>query len=407
MSRRRILFVAEAVTLAHVVRPIALAGRLDPERWDVHLAADPRYAKAVGSLSFPTETIWSIPPSRFAHALAHGTPIFDAPSIQRYVEEELALFERVRPDVVVGDFRISLAISAKRAGIPYINITNAYWSPYALIRHVVPEITVARVLGTRAGQIAFDLFRRAGYAAHVVPVNKVRRRFGLPPLAADFRWAIMDADETLYADIPEIVPTEPLPATHRFIGPIPWVPPVSLPAWWPELEAVAGKHPVIYVNLGSSGSEGAFEKALAALADLDVTIVAATAGRPLASEKRGNAFVTDYLPGDRAAEFADVVVCNGGSPSSYQALAAGKPVVGMAANTDQFLNMAAVEEAAAGVLVRARHGSATDVRDAVLEAMRGSRLRDGARRIKAALDAYDPFAIFSDVLRKVMGDAHR
>jgi UDP:flavonoid glycosyltransferase YjiC (YdhE family) len=405
VSRRRVLFVAEAVTLAHVARPVALASRLDPQRWEVRLATDPRYAKAIGAVPFPTEAVWSISSDRFAHALAHGTPIFDAPSIQRYVEEELVLFDRLRPDVVVGDFRISLAISARRAGIPYINITNAYWSPYALIRHVVPEITVARLLGARIGQVAFNVFRRAGYAAHVVPVNRVRRRFGLPPLAADFRWAIMDADETLYADVPEVVPTKPLPDSHRFIGPIPWVPAASLPAWWPEVELAAGRRPVIYVNLGSSGAAGALEKVLQALEGFDAAIVAATAGRKLTDATPGNAFVADYLPGDRAATLADIVVCNGGSPSSYQALAAGKPVIGMAANTDQFLNMAAVEDAGAGILVRAHHTSAAEIRQVVVDVIRDGRLKNGARRIQSALSGFDPFARFEATLRKVSGDA--
>ncbi|MCU0804451.1 MAG: glycosyl transferase family 1 [Burkholderiales bacterium] len=405
MSRRRVLFVAEAVTLAHVARPVALASRLDPQRWEVRLATDPRYAKAIGAVPFPTEAVWSISSDRFSHALAHGTPIFDAPAIQRYVEEELVLFDRLRPDVVVGDFRISLGISARRAGVPYINITNAYWSPYALIRHVVPEITVARLLGARIGQVAFDVFRRAGYAAHVVPVNRVRRRFGMPRLAADFRWAIMDADETLYADIPEVVPTKPLPTTHRFIGPIPWVPAASLPAWWPEVERVADRRPVIYVNLGSSGAPGALEKVLHALDGLDATMVAATAGRKVAGATPVDALIADFLPGDRAASLADVVVCNGGSPSSYQALAAGKPVIGMAANTDQFLNMAAVEDAGAGVLLRAHRSSAAEIRGAVVDALRGGRLAVGARRIQNALSGFDPFAHFDTVLRNVCSDA--
>ncbi len=38
-----ILFVAEAVTLAHLARPAALATGLDPEAFNVVLACDPRY----------------------------------------------------------------------------------------------------------------------------------------------------------------------------------------------------------------------------------------------------------------------------------------------------------------------------------------------------------------------------
>lgn len=52
--RRRILFVAEAVTLAHVVRPFALAQSLDPSRYEVHFACDPRYNQLLGPLHFPS-----------------------------------------------------------------------------------------------------------------------------------------------------------------------------------------------------------------------------------------------------------------------------------------------------------------------------------------------------------------
>jgi UDP:flavonoid glycosyltransferase YjiC (YdhE family) len=43
MERIKILFFAEAVTLAHVGRPIALAQSLDPARFDVHVACADGY----------------------------------------------------------------------------------------------------------------------------------------------------------------------------------------------------------------------------------------------------------------------------------------------------------------------------------------------------------------------------
>ncbi len=41
-SPKRVLFFAEAVTLAHVARPITLAKGLDPTRYEVVMACDPR-----------------------------------------------------------------------------------------------------------------------------------------------------------------------------------------------------------------------------------------------------------------------------------------------------------------------------------------------------------------------------
>ena len=403
MSRRRILFFAEAVTLAHVARPVALARGLDATEWEIRLASDSRYAAAIGALPFPIEPIWTISPERFGRALARGSPIYDASSLDRYVEEDLRLIDSIRPDVVVGDFRVSLAISARKAGVPYVNVTNAYWSPYAKIRHVVPEITLARVLPLGLAQLMFDLFRGAGYAVHALPVNRIRRKYGLAPLPLDFRWAIVEADATLYADIPEVIPTLPLPATHRFVGPIPWSPSVSVPDWWPEVEAAAATRPVVYVNLGSSGVAGGLARVLTALQSLRVAVVAATAGRREALPATSNSLVAEYLPGDTCAQVASAVICNGGSPATYQALAAGKPVIGLAANTDQFLNMAAVADAGCGVLLRGRSPTAGAIREAVDRAIGDEPMARGARAVRDSILRHDAAIKFGAALEEVLG----
>jgi UDP:flavonoid glycosyltransferase YjiC (YdhE family) len=398
MSRRRILFIAEAVTLAHIARPVALARSLDPSLWEIRLATDPRYAQAIGALPFPVEPIWTIAPERFARALARGSPIYDAASLERYVEEDLRLLGGFRPDVVVGDFRVSLGISARKAGIRYINIANAYWSPYAKIRSVVPEITLARILPLALAQSLFDLFSGVGYAVHALPINAIRRKHGLAPLPRDFRWAIVDADATLYADVPEVVRTLPLPPTHRFIGPIPWSPPVSLPDWWPQIETAAATSPIVYVNLGSSGVAGGLARVLDALRPLPVTVIAATAGRGESMPITPNSRVADYLPGDACARVASVVICNGGSPATYQALAEGKPVIGLAANTDQFLNMAAVADAHYGILLRAHRATGGEIRGAVVDAVDGVGWARNALSAREALSRYQPSVEFQAIL---------
>ena len=47
-----------------------------------------------------------------------------------------------------------------------------------------------------------------------------------------------------------------------------------------------------------------------------------------------------------------MVVSNGGSTTGYQALAEGRPVLGIAANLDQHLAMTAIQDAGAGLLLR-------------------------------------------------------
>lgn len=47
-------------------------------------------------------------------------------TLRKYVEADLRVLDEIAPDLVVGDLRISLSVSARLAGIPYIAIANAY-----------------------------------------------------------------------------------------------------------------------------------------------------------------------------------------------------------------------------------------------------------------------------------------
>ena len=58
--------------------------------------------------------------------------------------------------------------------------------------------------------------------------------------------------------------------------------------------------------------------------------------------------LTDYLPGIDAAARFNLVICNDGNPTAQGALAAGVPVLEIACNMDQFLNMAASSKPVSG-----------------------------------------------------------
>jgi UDP:flavonoid glycosyltransferase YjiC (YdhE family) len=397
--KRRVLFVAEAVTLAHVARCVTLARALDPDRYEVRLACDGRYDHLIGAVPFPRVNIRTIADRQFFTALSRGTPIYRPDDLDGYLAEELALIDSFRPDVVVGDFRLSLAVSARLAGVGFIAIANGYWSPYATIRPPVPDIAITRLLGVRAAQRLFDLGHPAVSAWHAKAFNQFRVRHGLPPSAPDVRHAYTDADLTLYADLAELVPVADLPAQHRFIGPVPWSPAVALPSWWDRLPV---DRPLVYVTLGSSGRSTLLPLVLEALADLPVVVVAATAGRIAPTRVPDNAFVSELLPGDRVAQRASLVVCNGGSPTGYQALAAATPVIGICGNLDQYLNMALVERAGAGLLLRGGNASAPLIRQAVRRALRDEAMLTRATELGRAIARCQPMQDFLNAVESVI-----
>jgi UDP:flavonoid glycosyltransferase YjiC (YdhE family) len=398
-QKKRILFFGEAVTLAHVARPMVLARSLDATRFAVEFACHPRFSPLFPESRFPLRRIETIPSEQFEAALAAGRPLYDVATLRRYVEEDLLIIEAFRPDAVVGDFRLSLAVSAAAARVPYFNLTNVYWSPYARQRFPVPELALSRMLGVRLGQILFNLARPIAFAHHAQALNTVRREHGLPSLGHDLRQTYTYADHTLYADIPQLIPTSKLPANHHFLGAVLWSPDVPIPDWWEDLD---DERPLVYVTLGSSGRSELLPVVLEALSGLPVTVMAATAGRVSLARVPANARVADYLPGEAAAARARLVICNGGSPTTQQALTAGIPVLGIPGNLDQHLNMQAVAAAGAGQVLRAGHASVSAVAAAAASLLNEQRFTRAATGLAATFQQYHAAARFQHLLKAAL-----
>ncbi|WP_370583979.1 glycosyltransferase [Motiliproteus sp. SC1-56] len=389
------LFFAEAATLAHVARPMVLAQALESAGYCVEFAADSRYQALFAPLSRPWHPLHSISTRDFLQALARGSPLYSEAQLNAYVEEDLRLIDQVKPDLVVGDFRLSLSVSARLPGVPYWTLTNAYWSPYASPHYRVPELPITRVLGVTAADRLFRWIRPLAFALHTRPLNRVRRAHGLASLGLDLRRTYTDADCTLYADLPQLAPTFELPGNHHYLGPIIWSPQIPLPPWWQDLPE---HQPVIYVTLGSSGEKALLPSVLAALAKLPVTVIAATMGETLESPGP-SVFLTDYLPGETAAARSQLVICNGGSPTTYQALAQGVPVIGIAGNLDQYLNMGYLEQTGVGRLLRAGQLTATSLTACARAVLDDATMRERALSTQASIAHTPPGERFIGLLQ--------
>lgn len=406
--KRKVLIVAEAVTLAHVARPLALAAALDPAHYDVTLACDKTCHWLLAGNSLRVRPIHSISSTEFLRSLARGSPVYDTKTLRSYVREDLELISQVAADLIVGDFRLSLSVSARLAGTPYVALSNAYWSPYSRPNYVVPSLPMTRFLPIRMAAGLFAGVRPLAFALHTVPLNAVRKEFGLPSLGWDLRRTYTDADLVLYADIPEMFPLSGPAASHQYLGPVIWSPPTPRPNWWDD---VADDRPLIYASLGSSGQARLLPGVLQALADLPVRALVATAGVELHGTPPPNVHLADYLPGDEAARRASLVICNGGSPTCHQALIAGVPVIGIAGNLDQFLNMNGVLGIGAGEAMRADRFDAQQLRQLVHRVLANSSYAEGASRAAAWLANYpapERFKSFvAGLLPSADADGHR
>ncbi|MEW5967958.1 MAG: nucleotide disphospho-sugar-binding domain-containing protein [Pseudomonadota bacterium] len=382
----RVLFFAESVTLAHLARPLVLAQALRGS-FEVALACAPAYREFASDAGVDLLPLDSITPAEFRRAVERGARFYDLPVLRRYTASDLDVIERFRPDVMVGDFRPSLAVSARRAGVPFVALLNAHWSPgYRHADYPMPVLPITRLIGPRLFSPVFAFARKAAIAHFAQPFDALRREHGLPTLGGDLRRHYADADAVAYPDIPELYPVAPLPARHAYLGPVLWDPPTPLPEWWNTLDDT----PVLgYASLGSSGEHGLLPRILDVLGELNGVSLVATAGADAGIAPSPRLRLAPYLPGSAATARARFVLCNGGSMTVQQALRAGVPVIGLCGNMDQMLNMAPVAAAGAGILLRADAAPTAAIHDAVRRVLDDPAYRAAAQALAPRFAGHD------------------
>jgi UDP:flavonoid glycosyltransferase YjiC (YdhE family) len=142
---------------------------------------------------------------------------------------------------------------------------------------------------------------------------------------------------------------------------------------------------------------------LRVIGEFPVQAVVATAGRFELKDVPANVRVARYVPGALVARASRFVITNGGASTSYQALAEGKPVLGVPSNLDQYLAMTAIERASAGRLVRSGEATPASVRTAFTELLTSAELRSGAERVASAFAAANCHQRFDALLCQVFG----
>jgi UDP:flavonoid glycosyltransferase YjiC (YdhE family) len=163
------------------------------------------------------------------------------------------------------------------------------------------------------------------------------------------------------------------------------------PAWWGELD---GSRPAVVVTQGTLVNDDLsqlVEPALAGLAGMDVTVVAAL-GRehgPLSVPVPANARVAGYIPFGALLPKASVLVTNGGSAGTHQALAAGVPVVVAGETEDKPANAARVAYHRLGINLETASPTAQAVAGAVASLLQDTEVRENALRLAKVYAQHD------------------
>lgn len=392
----RILFIGEDVSLAHIVRPMVLADALQNE-YEVLFASGGRYSHLIEERGITHHNIYTQSAEIFLSRVAKGQNACNAEDFARAVEADLAIIEELSPDLIVGDLRHSLGISAKFTKTPYISIMNAHWSPYSTLVPPPPEHPIVSILGVKVASLLMPVLTPLFLKKCAGPFNIIRKAHNLAPIK-EFREVFTCADWTVYADIPTLAPTMNKPLNHIYIGPIFWSPSISLPEWWDQLPV---DKPVVYVAMGSTGNIQFVKELLDELHEMDIAVILATSGRFDLESIPDNVFMADYLPGIEACKRATMVICNGGTGTVNQALSAKTPILGIPLNADQYFTMGSVAEQDAGLFIRSGKINRKKIKIAVTEILSNCKYAQASEKLSNEILQYNALEKFREFINSL------
>jgi len=403
--RPRVLFVAEASAISHVARAYLLARHLSQAGFEVCLARDPRYSHLFTETTFEVADLKSLPGSVVTARLARQEPAYDFETLDRYVQADIQILRRFKPDIVVGDLRQSLAVSSRLSHATYINVCDAHWSSSVDVEYTLTDCEFSDRFGMPLANLIFQFIRPAAFAVHSLPINLLRVRYGLPGIGPDYQACFTYGDYTVFPNDPGLFRLKSsLPPTHMFLGPLLWSPSSEKPAWWDNVPA---DRPCVYVSLGSTGQPRLLTSVFNVLGKLPVTVLAATAARANPDAVPSNVYIADFLPGTEAAQRSSLVICNGGTMSGQQALSAGTPFLGLISNMDQMLFSQIVRRAGACELMRESEVNESALRPVISSMLEQQRYRATAKMLAARSAQLDACGKFEKLIRSILQERVR
>jgi MGT family glycosyltransferase len=362
--------------LAHIARPLLVAKVLRDMDYRVIFAGGGSYFELIKNEGFETRPLLFVEPDRIIKSVRRffiGVGLWDEGILDSFVQDELRLYSELQPDLVIHDTRPSIPISARVAGIPCVSITNAYLTWYGT--------TSWRFFHPFLNPFLEPIRRRIVIQPH----NKIREKYNVPKTRV--REMMYDGDLILLADVPEFAPTVNLPGKYKYVGPLPWEPDIPIPS---ELNEINPGKFVIYFTMGSTGLPHLFKEVIKQLGNTEYQVVITTGWQidpaqlaPLPD----NVIATTYLPGIEMMKRSDLVICQSGNGTTYQALYAGVPIIGVPTHGEQWQNAALIEAQGAGLAIKPEE--INNIKPLIEKILNNGYYKENALRMKKILSNYN------------------
>lgn len=396
------LFFPAGIGLAHTGRLVMVARELQKKGIAVIFGAGEDALNLLEKEKLPYRLLPEFKREMYERTIKNNNwNIYTTSIIERFVKAEIDLINKVKPDLIVSDLRITAKISSKIAKIPLISVANVnatrYYDfsrikiPYKSYLGNLLPVKVVELLDKERGQKILKRLApnvvRAIFLKLYLKFNLVMAKHHLKPLIDPYDLAM--GDLTILADIPEFRPFKDLPENVKIVGPIFWDGVKKLPSWAKKIRGLSN---IVYVTASGTGDKEIFLKILEYLKDSGMTIVATT-GNTLKPKDvditYSNLYVTDYLPGKFVMSRAKLIIFPGGNATAYQSLKYGVPQIGTPLHIDQEDNMNQLVRLGTGILLNPRKDFSREILlSAIDKIMKNKHYKENTQKIRSEMRKY-------------------
>jgi hypothetical protein len=272
-----------------------------------------------------------------------------------FIAGERQALREIQPDLVIHSFWQVGSVAARMEGIPTISFLP-----------VPPSIVVDGLHKSRLGLVTQHNLTQA-----IIDAGWE----GEPPTTI---YDQCTADLTIINDLPQFYAGRELPPDIAITGPLfaHGTYGTSMDRKLLSILTADNGRPKILITMGSSGTklamlEAARAVATAATNNWNAIILASPAIcrideiRQIVAENPGIYFTDEFVPALPIAEIADCVVTHGGQATIQTALAGGTPIVGVAMQMEQQINLDHVVAAGAGIRIASDQWRASTIQQAI------------------------------------------
>ncbi|CAI9632793.1 glycosyltransferase family 1 protein [Alternaria burnsii] len=356
-----------------------------------------------------------------AHDLGWDWPeFFGSEEIAKsFIDGQLAAFRELKPDIVFHGMWAPASIAARLLGIRTINFLPVPLHPGAFAHGLIRDLPDMMPLFTRLPRPFRQRIAWWGSGLMInAPIFQQKR---LGAAAAACGWPIKGPISLFDMNMADLNLVNDHPIFHQeYLHRIPKNIVLTGPLYARNdskldediaTHLTKGSGPSILVTMGSSGTEDFLFEAIKALRmnpedNWNAVVLASKSICDIgkANEIAGGdprLLVTDrFIPAPAANALADLIVTHGGQGTVQCALAAGKPIVGVALQVEQQTNLDNAMNAGAGIRVQKQSWKAKNIRNTVLKVLNDPSYAAKARMLADTLNSMDGAKTAAEVMWK-------